>query len=327
MRAATYTLWLILVATGFQPAGAQSLMDWVKEFPRTDFSRSIVSFSEIQFDGARRDTIPPIPDPKFEPASKINTIGLLEPVISVDIGGDARAYPLRIMLWHEIVNDTVGGVPVLISYCPLCSSGVVFERRINGEILAFGNTGRIRHFDMVMYDHKTESWWQQFTGTAIVGAFAGKALALIPSRLESLAQFRERAPQGLVLVPNDRKFRPYGTTPYVGMDTRPIPPGSFNYPLPKGLKPLDYVVIVRDRAWPLKRLIKEKRIEENGLVLTWSPGRNSIHDERRISNGRDLGNVIVKKITAPNEEVVHDVTFAFAFSAFVNGGIWMRGAL
>ncbi len=326
MRAAVVALWLILLAAGFQPAGAQSLMEWAQEFPKTDFSRTIVPFSEIRFDGARRDTIPPIHGPKFQPVFQIRDIGELEPVISVVIGQDARAYPLRIMLWHEIVNDTIGGVPVLVSYCPLCNSGVVFDRRVDDHVLEFGNTGRIRHFDMVMYDHQTESWWQQFTGTAIVGAFAGKVMELVPSRLESLAQFRDRAPEGLVLVPNDPKARPYGTTPYVGMDTRSVPPGLFNYALPDGLKAFDYVVVVGDRAWSLRRLIKEKRIKEDGVVLTWSPGRNSIHDTQTISAGRDLGNVIVRNSDAPHEEVAHDVGFAFAFSAFVPNGRWIRTA-
>lgn len=324
MRAAVGAVWLIVIATGFQPAGAQSVMDWASEFPRTDFSRTIVPFAEIRFDGPRRDTIPPIHRPKFEPASEITALGRLEPVISVVIGGDARAYPLRILLWHEIVNDTIAGVPVLISYCPLCNSGVVFDRRVDGEVLNFGNTGRIRHYDMVMYDHQTESWWQQFTGRAIIGALAGKVMKPVPSRLESLARFRDRAPGGRVLKPDDASARAYGTTPFAGMDTRPVPPGSFGYPLPKGVKPLDYVVVVGNRAWPLARLTREGRIAQAGLVLSWTPGRNSIHDSKLISRGRDLGNVVVRKGDPPGREVAHDVTFAFAFSAFVPDGTWMR---
>jgi hypothetical protein len=117
-------------------------------------------------------------------------MGPLEPVLSLIINGDARAYPLRLLLWHEIVNDVVGGVPVLVSYCPLCNSGVVYDRRINGDVLEFGNTGRIRHFDMVMYDRQSESWWQQFTGEAIVGALSGTTMRILPARLESLDKFR-----------------------------------------------------------------------------------------------------------------------------------------
>lgn len=121
-------------------------------------------------------------------------IGLKEPVLSIGINGDFRAYPLRILLWHEIVNDTVGGVPILVSYCPLCNSGVIFDRRVDGEVLRFGNTGRIRHFDMVMYDHNPESRWQQFLGEAIVGDMTGTRMKALPARLESLKNFIARAP-------------------------------------------------------------------------------------------------------------------------------------
>ncbi len=97
----------------------------------------------------------------------------MEPVISVIINGDARAYPLHILLWHEIVNETISGVPGLVPYCPLCNSGVAFDRRLGGRTLNFGNTGRTRHFDMVMYDKETEGWWQQFLGEALIGSLTG----------------------------------------------------------------------------------------------------------------------------------------------------------
>ncbi|WP_421723093.1 DUF3179 domain-containing protein [Bauldia sp.] len=305
------------------PAFAEAPADWQREFPNTDFSRASVPFDEIDFDGARRDTIPPIHDPQYIPAAEATDIGPLEPVIGVVVDGDARAYPLRIMLWHEIVNDTVGGVPVLVSYCPLCTSGVVFDRRVGDQTLTFGNTGRIRHFDMVMYDHETESWWQQFSGGAIVGDLTGAEMKLVPSRLESLTQFRKRAPDGLVLVPNDPDARPYGTTPYARMERGDFPEAAALQGLPSGVRPLDYAVIVDERAWPLKRLMEETEIAESDLILTWGAGRNSLHDSVVIADGRDLGNVVVRD--ASGAEVAHDVAFAFAFSAFVPDGTWMTG--
>ena len=134
---------------------------WIIEFPETNFAKKSISFDEIVTDGPLRDQIPPIHNPKYINAIDDTAIGALEPVLSLVLNGDARAYPLRILLWHEIVNEVIGGIPVLISYCPLCNSGVVFDRRIQGKTLSFGNTGRIRHFDMVMYDQQTGSWWQQ----------------------------------------------------------------------------------------------------------------------------------------------------------------------
>lgn len=293
---------------------------WLREFPETDFATSSIDFREIVTDGPRRDQIPPIHEPKFVAAAAASDVGPLEPVLSVVVGDDARAYPLRILLWHEIVNDTVGGIPLLVSYCPLCNSGVVFDRRVGEEVLKFGNTGRIRHFDMVMYDQNTESWWQQFLGEAIVGELTGQKMKPFPARLESLAKFRERAPQGKLLVPDDERARPYGTTPYRGMDTSAPPPFS-RYPLPSGVRSTARVVIVGEQAWTLGALQKAGKIVSGDIEITWVPGQNSIHDRSQIRDGRDVGNVIVKKReNGKLTDIPYDVSFAFAFSAFRPGG-------
>jgi hypothetical protein len=157
------TLWIFIFILYSSGVMAQNAPDpaWIIEFPETNFAKKSISFDEIVTDGPLRDQIPPIHNPKYINAIDDTAIGALEPVLSLVLNGDARAYPLRILLWHEIVNEVIGGIPVLISYCPLCNSGVVFDRRIQGKTLSFGNTGRIRHFDMVMYDQQTGSWWQQ----------------------------------------------------------------------------------------------------------------------------------------------------------------------
>ena len=327
MRLKVYLYVIFAVLVGFMvvshlvPASAEGPADWVAEFPLTDFSIRSIDFGEIDFDGARRDTITPVRIPQFIQVSDTETVGVFEPVLSVIIDGDARAYPLAILLWHEIVNDVGGGVPILVSYCPLCNSGVVFDRRVNGEVLEFGNTGRLRNFDMVMYDKATESWWQQFLGEALIGALTGTRMDLIPARLESLANFGERAPNGLVLVPENSFARAYGTTPYTGMDTAKVSRARFPYPLPDGVEPLSRVVIVGDQAWTLDLVRDAGRIDRGDLVLTWEPGQNSIHDQRFIAFGRDIGNVVVRRQTADGlVDVAYDVAFAFAFAAFVPDG-------
>ncbi len=302
-------------------ARAEGPLDWRDEFPMTDFDRRSVEYAEFDFDGATRDSIPPINDPKFALVSELENIGPLEPVLSIGINGDFRAYPLRILLWHEIVNDVVGGVPVLISYCPLCNSGVVFDRRVREHVLEFGNTGRLRHFDMVMYDSNTESWWQQFLGEALMGELTGTQMKMLPARLESLERFRSRATNGKVLVPTNAKARPYGLTPYVGMDSAPVSRRRFPYPLPEGVSPFARVVVVENQAWTLTLLRERKRVEQDGLIITWVPGQNSIHDAREIALGRDVGNVVVQRRTVKGlEDIPYDVSFAFAFSAFRPGG-------
>ena len=203
-------LWLATLLLLPLPADAEGPDTWRSEFPLTDFTRSAIAFDEIVSDGQTCDSIPPIDSPYFVPVSKVEDIGPLEPVLSLGINGDFRAYPLCILLWHEIVNDVVGGVRVLVSYCPLCNSGVVFDRRLSGRVLQFGNTGRLRHFDMVMYDRQTESWWQQFLGEALIGELTGAQLDMVPARLESFERFRARAPTGKLLVPAEPRTRPYG---------------------------------------------------------------------------------------------------------------------
>lgn len=302
-------------------AFAQGLSKWQGEFPKTDFETRVIELSEIDDDGNTRDSIPPVRDPKYVAVGELTDIGPLEPVLSVGINGDFRAFPLRILLWHEIVNETIGGVPVLISYCPLCNSGVVFDRRVDGQLLNFGNTGRLRHRDMVMYDTQTESWWQQFTGRAIIGGLSGKTMTTLPARLESLAKFRERAPDGLVLVPEDDDARPYGASPYVGMDTQVIPRAlqaiHFPYPLPDSVQPMERVVVVDDEAWTLAHLRENTPVTKDGLVLTWEPGQNSIHDSQLIFRGRDVGNVVAQRQTDTGaEDVPYDVVFAFSFRSF-----------
>jgi len=313
-----------LVCCVFSTPSLANPADWLREFPKTDFTKTSIKYKEIRSDGTTRDAIPPINNPVYKPASDIKDIGPLEPVISIEINGDARAYPLRILLWHEIVNDVVGGVPVLISYCPLCNSSVVYNRVVDGETLTFGNTGRLRHFDLVMYDKETESWWQQFSGDAIIGEMTGTRLTAIPSRLESFELFRGGAPDGRVLVPGDPKARQYGTTPFVRMDSRDDAASRFPaYDLPKGVLPLERVVVVDDQAWPLKVLAEKRRIVTNDLILSWSEGQNSIHDMRWIPFGRDVGNVTVERyMGVKRQDAVYDVTFAFVFAAFRPEGVW-----
>ncbi len=311
---------LAAALAGFASAAAADPQAWKAEWPGTDFSRASVAFSEILSGGPPKDGIPSIDAPRFVPLAEDPGTGPTEPVVSFVRGGDARAYPLRILIWHEIVNDVVGGLPVSVTYCPLCNSAVVFDRRIDGRALDFGTTGKLRNSDLVMYDRQTESWWQQFTGAGIVGEMTGRTLAMLPARVESLERFRERFPDGRVLVPNDPFMRPYGTNPYVGYDSLPVP-FLYRGGMPEGIAPLAYVVRVGDEAWPLDLLAGKGRIVRGDLVLDWTPGRNSALDSRTIAEGRDIGNVVVRRRTADGlEDEVHDLTFAFVFHAFVPHG-------
>jgi hypothetical protein len=296
---------------------------WKQEgWSKTDFSKSRIDWQEILSGGPPKDGIPSIDKPMFKPIGEIDDLPATDPVIGLELDGDARAYPLRILIWHEIVNDVVGGTPVTITYCPLCNSAVVFGRRVPPHVLDFGTTGKLRNSDLVMYDRQTESWWQQFTGEAIVGALTGTELKLIPARLESFAQFKERHSGGKVLVPNDPGLRDYGRNPYVGYDTAAAPflyRGNF----PKDIEAMARVVVVRAAsgriaAVTLEHLRNKGRLSVGNVELTWRPGQSTALDHWDIAQGRDVGSVtaMTKGDDGRQRDVPYDVTFAFAVFAF-----------
>ncbi len=289
---------------------------WRFEWPNTDFTKSSVPFEEIFSGGPPKDGIPAIDDPEFGPIADVRGMAESEPVISLAINGDARAYPLTILMWHEIVNDVVGGVPVTVTYCPLCNSAIAFDRRVGGRVLDFGTTGKLRFSDMVMYDRQTESWWQQFLGEAIVGELLGTRLEMIPVRVESFARFKERYPDGVVQKTPGGFFRAYGRNPYAGYD-RSRWPFLYRGEGPEGLAPLAYVLAIGAKAWSLDFLREKGRFEDGDLVIPWAPGQNSALDARIVAEGRDIGNIVVQRRTEGGlVDVVHDLTFAFAFHAF-----------
>ena len=297
---------------------------WKNEWPQTDFSTtSVTNWSEIMSGGPPKDGIPALSDPRFIPATQEDKIVGTEPVITVRIGNAApRAYPIRYLTWHEIVNDRVAGVPVAVTFCPLCNSAMVFDRRTAHGVLSFGVSGKLRHSDMVMYDRQTESWWQQAIGTAIIGALTGTELTQLPSWMESWDQFRTANPDGLVMAEPDWPRR-YGTNPYVGYDSSARPFLYNGENPPHGIAPLVRVVRVGSRAWPLTRLRDEGGVTEAGLTIGWEAGQSSALDSGTIGQGRDVGSVRVRD--AEGRDVAHDVMFAFAFHAFWPDGQWMLG--
>jgi len=290
--------------------------EWRREWPRTDFSRHSLPYDEFVSGGPPKDGIPAIDHPPFVSVAEARGLVPHEPVISVAIGGEARAYPLGVMIWHEIVNDTVGGMPIAVTWCPLCNSSVVFDRRAGGRTLSFGTTGKLRNSDLVMYDRETESWWQQFGGDCIVGALLGAELKYLPARVESVERFRTRFPHGRVLVPPDPEGRDYGRNPYAGYDSA-VRPFLYRGSLPQGVPPLARVVSVGGEAWTLDLVKSRRRLEVGDLVITWELGQSSPLDAAQIDAGQDIGNVVVQRRTARGlEDAVYDVSFAFAFHAF-----------
>ncbi len=295
---------------------------WKHEWPETDFSKTSVDYGEIFSGGPPKDGIPAIDNPVFVQISEIKDIKATEPVIGVVVGKEAKAYPLRVLMWHEIVNDTIGGVPVSVTFCPLCNASIVFDRRLShpekgNMVLDFGTTGKLRNSDLVMYDRQTESWWQQFLGEAIVGELIGATLKVIPVRIESFAKFKERQPDGKVLIPSQAGLRPYGKNPYEGYDSLATP-FLYRGEMPSNVAPLSRIVASEGKAWALDYVRDKKRIEtKDGLIIEWEKGQNSALDASEIGEGVDIGNITVRRMKDGKlADIAYTVDFAFAHHAF-----------
>jgi len=280
-----------------RPAGlAVSTSSW-----STDFTRHSVPLEEFVSGGPPRDGIPPIDEPRFAPAAEAEGDDR-EPVIAVEIGGEARAYPIRVLIWHEIVNDDVQGQPIAVTFCPLCNTSIVFRRELEGRELRFGTTGNLRLSDLVMWDDATESWWQQFTGEAVVGELTGARLERLPSQLIPLDEFRTRHPAGIVLTEETGYARPYGRNPYTGYDDVDSPPFLLGDRDPDGRLPPKERVVSIERggalvAVPLSALSKRRVIDTAvgpaPVTIWWSAGTASALDADAVAEGRDVGSVVV----------------------------------
>ena len=267
----------------------------------TDFSLHTVEFSEIRT-VIPRDNIPAIDAPKFVSVdAAAGWLEDVEPVVALHIAGDARAYPLQILTWHEIVNDEVGGVPVAVTFCPLCNSAIAFDRRFDGAVLDFGVSGNLRNSDLIMYDRQTHTWWQQFTGEGIVGRYAGGQLEHLPSLLVSFADFRAAYPDGRALSRDTGFTRQYGRNPYVGYDTTKGNPFLFGGALDDRLTPVERVIAVSvngvDAAFPLGVLQEERVINYTvggrDIVALFKFGAASALDAASIAGSRDVGSAAV----------------------------------
>ena len=264
----------------------------------TDWSKHSIEYHDLLSGGPPRDGIPPIDQPKFiENQLAAQWLKPNDPVIALEINGDARAYPLQILTWHEIVNDVVGEIPVTITFCPLCNSAIVFKRNHQGITYDFGTSGLLRHSDLVMYDRQTESLWQQFTGEAIVGVMTGEQLMMIPSGLIGFEQFQAAYPAGKILSKETGYSREYGRNPYPGYDDIRNNPFLFRDPLDERLPAMARVVTVSDgkyhNAYPVELLEKlgviHHQLGNQAVVIFHQDGVSSALDTTRIANGDDVG--------------------------------------
>lgn len=180
----------------------------------TNGIRHVVPLEEILSGGVPRDGIPSIDRPKFISVAQTDFLADNDLVLGIYHEGVARAYPHKILVWHEIVNDVVAGTPFSVTYCPLCYTGTAHIRKIGGETVEYGVSGLLHNSDLVMYDRKTNTLWSQIMGTGIRGELAGYKLIRVPLDTMKWKDWRALHPDTEVLSTETGWSRPYGTDPY-----------------------------------------------------------------------------------------------------------------
>ena len=280
----------------------------------TDFCHSIVDFEEILVGNPVKDGIPSVTDPAMESiASAAEWLNQRSPVIAVEIAGEARAYPLAILMWHEIANDEIAGSPIAVTFCPLCNSSVTFKRHIGEEALEFGVSGLLRNSDLIMFDRQSESWWQQLTGEALVGAYAGTLLDIVPSQVISFGSFAQRHSDGLVMSRDTGFNRQYGLNPYRDYDTEPGRPFLFRGEIdPRLDSPVDHVLAATIEgiaiAYPFDILRAEHVINDvvadTPLAVFYQGGVASALGDAVIDNARDIGTAGMYEATLDDGSVL-----------------------
>jgi len=298
--------WLIFKS----PVLAGSSLREAVEWPTTDFTHTLVDLEEIQSGGPPKDGIPAIDSPDFITVAEARDwLHKDEPVIVLQIKDIARAYPLQILIFHEIVNDKLDGIPVAVTFCPLCNAAIVFDRRVDNKVLDFGTTGRLRKSDMVMYDRQTESWWQQFNGISIVGYFAGTKLQHLPASIVSFDSFVQAFPKGEVLSKKTGYHRPYGRNPYRGYDRIGETPFLLEDETDARLPAMERALAIRykgvQRLYPFRLFRKHKVISDDivdmPIVIFAKEGTLSALDASQIVDSRRIPAVTAWSRKAGNE--------------------------
>ncbi|MGI9658484.1 MAG: DUF3179 domain-containing protein [Gaiellaceae bacterium] len=246
------------------------------------------------------DSIPAVNDPEFAPVGEGVELAGDEPVVALSVAGEHRAYPVRYLIFHELVNDRVGSTSIVVSFCPLCNSAVAHERQLDGKTLSFGVSGQLAYANLVMFDRETASLWQQMTGLATGGELKDRRLEPVPVQMVSVDTWTAAHPDGLMLQPPDMGAYPYGTDPYGGYDTdpaaqSPVLQQSAGPVRDTRLSPKWRVVgaVVADTAiaFPMPEeeggvRVVEARVDETPLVTFFEHGTIEAETDRDLADGR-----------------------------------------
>ena len=314
--------------------------DFCRDWPDQDWTRRTVPFAQIVRGCGGRDCILALDAPgavssdgpygvaRFAPVAAVDYAANL-PVAVLRVGGSARGYPVHVLTLHEIVNDTVAGAPVAVSFCPLCHTALAFDRRVDGATLDFGVSGNLRHSDLIMWDRQTETWWQQATGEGIVGRHAGARLRALPVSVLAFGDFRRAFPDADVLTEDTGFGYRYGRNPYPGYDTAGFPRYLQRTP-DRRLPALERVLtLARDGervAVPFSALARNPvaTVELAGreALVLWAPGAASALDELEIAASRDVGTAAAYRPEAGGRALDFAPAAPGRFTDAQTGSVW-----
>ena len=294
----------------------------------------LIDPDEIISGGPPPDGIPPIDDPKFLAPEDVTFLVPQEPVISVEVEGVAKAYPIRILMWHEIVNDEFDGTPVVVTYCPLCNTGIAYLRpTIDGELLDFGTSGKLYHSNLVMYDRQTNSYWPQAMGKAVVGPLTGEELEFVPARILSWGDWLQAYPDGSVLSTDTGALRTYGSNPYAGYDHESVPFLFVGETDPR-LRAKEHVLGIAGEggsiAFPYSELADraaggatavQGSFGGSRLVVFWKAGTVSALDAANIPDSEDVGAAAAYVPVVDGQRLTFEVRDG-RFSDEQTGSVW-----
>lgn len=291
MRFPTLILLTLLTAAAMLPASAQEMNGF-------DLKNSLIPRAQIYAGGPAKDGIPAIDKPKFLPAEAASFMQAGDNVLGLMRNNIARAYPIRILNWHEVVNDRLGHDAVAVTFCPLCGTGVVFDSRVNGRVLSFGVSGLLYNNDVLLYDRQTQSLWSQLLGQAISGPLKGQRLTMLPVIHTTWADWRVRHPTTQILSTDTGKVRPYERDAYPGYDNSEeiIFPLEFRS---AGYHPKERVLGVRlgnlTKAYPFVELGKTSGVvsdQMGGTALTIRFDRQSLRATAYSADGQQIAAVV-----------------------------------
>ncbi len=268
------------------------------------FPEPLIDPGQVLSGGPPPDGIPPIDNPFFVSVDQADAyLNDVEPVVVLEIDGDARAYPVQILMWHEIVNDQIAGIPVAITYCPLCNSAVTYIREVDGTVTTFGTSGRLFNSALVMYDRLTETLWTHYDGRAVIGHLTGERLEPVASPLLAWADFKSAYPDGAVLDRDRTGFRrDYGRNPYTGYDDPSGTPFLFRGDGDDRARLQQRVVGVEvdgeSVGWTLESIsddsgaaVTSGGVGDTEVVIFWKAGQSTALETSSIDAGRDVGSV------------------------------------